>query len=79
MARSTLPFSQPARQIAGTRVEAIFAGEAEKARKKTHQAAIVFGDGGGEIVIGDLACDAAQGSEGVHVTTDEGLESSGCE
>ena len=59
------------RQIAGTWVEAIFAREAEKARKKTHQAAIVLGHGGSEIIIGDLARDAAQGNEGVDMTADE--------
>src|ERR1700730_18137272 len=62
------------RQIAGTRVEAIFAREAEKARKKKHQAAIVLGHGGSEIIIGDLARDAAQGNEGVHVTADESFK-----
>ncbi len=62
------------RQIAGPRVEAIFAGEGEKARKKTDQAAIVLGHGSSQIVIGDLARDAAQGGEGVHVTADEGFK-----
>ena len=62
------------RQIAGARVEAIFAREAEKAREKTHQAAIVLGHGGGEIIIGDLSRDAAQGSEGMHVAADEGFK-----
>ena len=66
------------RHIAGFRIKAVFAGEGEKARKETDQAAIVFGDGGGQIVIGDLARDAAQRRERMHVTTDEGFESSGC-
>ena len=74
MARSTLPFSQPLATIAGARKEAVFAGKGEKARKKADQAAIVFGDGSGQIVIGDLARDATQRGERVHVTADEGLE-----
>src|SRR5208283_4611195 len=67
-------FFPASRQITGPRVEAIFAREAEKARKKTHQAAIVLGHGGSEIIIGDLASDTAQGSEGVHVTADESFK-----
>jgi hypothetical protein len=34
----------------------------------------VFGDGGGQVVIGDLARDATQRRKGVHVTTDEGFK-----
>ena len=74
MARSTFPFSQPAATIAGLRIEAILAGEGEKARKEADQAAVVLGDGGGQIVIGDFARDAAQRRERMHVTADEGFE-----
>jgi hypothetical protein len=34
----------------------------------------MLGHGGSEIVIGDLACDAAQSSEGVHVTANESFK-----
>ena len=73
MARSTFPFSQPP-HMAGTREEAVFASEGQKARMETHQVAIVFGDGGGEIVEPDLARDAAHESESVDMTTHEGLK-----
>ena len=67
-------FFPAAGRIAGTRIEAVFASEAEKARKKADQAAIMFGHGGGQIVIGDFARHATQRGEGMHVTTDEGFE-----
>jgi hypothetical protein len=69
-----LAFFPTRRGIAGTRVEAIFAREAEKARKKTHQAAIVLGHGGSEIIIGDLARDATHCGEGMHVAADESFK-----
>ncbi len=74
MARLHFAFFPAARHIAGTGKEAVFAGEGEKARKEADQAAIMFGDRGGQIVVGDLARDAAQKREGMHVTADEGLE-----
>src|SRR5690242_9390416 len=61
-------------RIAGTRVEAIFASKGEKARQETDQPAIVFGHGGGEIVIGHFSCDAAQRDKSVHVAADKSLE-----
>ena len=48
-----------------------------KARKRgieAHEVAIVFGDGGGEIVVPDLAAHTAEGLEGMDVTADEGFE-----
>ena len=38
------------RRIAGPRIEAVFASEGEKARKKTDQPAIVFGDGSRQVL-----------------------------
>ena len=74
MARSTLPFSQPAAGLQARGIEAVFASEGEKARKEADQAAIVFGHGGGQIVIGDFARDTAAKREGMHVTADEGFK-----
>ena len=54
--------------------EAIFAGEGKKAREETDQAAIVFGDGGGQVVIGNFAGNATQCRERMHVTTDKGFK-----
>ena len=62
------------RHIAGLRIKAILAGESEKAREETDQAAVVFGDGSGQIVIGDFTRDAAQRRERMHVTADEGFK-----
>ena len=56
------------------RDKAVFAGEAEEARKEADQTAIVFGNGGGEIIVGDFARNAAEGSEGVDVAAGEGLK-----
>ena len=72
--RSTFPFSQPLAGLQARGIKAVFAGEGQEARKEADQAAIVFGDGGGQIVIGDLARDATQRRERMNVTTDEGLE-----
>src|SRR5712692_3014477 len=50
-----LPLVFPTRRhIAGFWIKAIFAGEGQKAREETDQAAIVFGDGGGQVVIGNF-------------------------
>ena len=67
-------FFPTAATIAGSRIKAVFAGEGEKARKETDQPAIVFGDSGRQIVIGNLACDTTQRGERMHVAADEGLE-----
>ena len=40
--------------IAGMREETIFAGEAQESREKTDEASIVFGNGSGQIIVGDL-------------------------
>ena len=67
-------FFPAAGRIAGARVEAVFASEAEEAREKTDQATIMFGDSGGQVVVDDLACDTAQRGESVNVAADEGFE-----
>ena len=48
-----------ARLIAGARIEVELTGKGQKARIEANQSSIMFGDGGGEIVIPDLAGDAA--------------------
>jgi len=62
------------RRIAGSRVETVLAREAEKARKKTDQLAIMFCDRGGKVVIDDLAGDTTQRSERVDVTANESFK-----
>jgi len=69
-----LPFFPAGRRVAGFRKKAILAGEGQQARQKADQTAIVFGDGGGQIVVGDFSGDAAHRGEGVHVTAGEGFE-----
>jgi hypothetical protein len=54
--------------------EAVFTREAEKAGEKTNKTTVVFGNSSGQIIVGDLACYATQGGEGMHVTTDEGCK-----
>ena len=66
------------RYIAGFRIKAIFAGEGQKAREETDQAAIVFGDSGRQIGIGNFAGHATECRERMHVTTEEGCENFGC-
>jgi len=56
------------------RNEAVFTGEAEKTRQKTDKPAVVFGNGGGEIIVSDFARNAAESSECVDVAAGEGLE-----
>ena len=63
--------------IAGTRDEAELAREGEKARLKTYQPAIVFGDCGGQVGVPDFAARAAQHLESMHATAHEGLENFG--
>jgi len=69
-----LAFFPAAGGIAGMRVEAIITRESEEPRQKANETAIMFDDRGSEIVIGDLARDSAQSSEGVNVTAGEGPE-----
>jgi len=52
----------------------MIAGEAEKAREKTNEAAIVFGNGGGQIIVGDFTRHSAQHVECVNVTAGEGFK-----
>jgi len=41
--------------------------------EEADQTAFVFGDGGGQIVVGDFSGDPAQHRKGMHVTTGEGI------
>ncbi len=68
------PFFPSAGRIAGVRKEIIFAGEAEEAWVKADDPAVMFGDSCGQIVISDLARDAAQLSERMNMTTGEGFK-----
>ena len=52
----------------------VFASEGQKTGMKPHQVPIVLGDGGGEIVIPEFACDSAHRLESVDMTTYESLE-----
>ena len=74
MARSIFPFSQPLAGLQACGTEAIFTGEGEESRQKADETAVVFDNGGGQIVVGDFARDAAQRGESVHVATGEGFE-----
>ena len=69
-----MPFSQPGAGITGTRVKVVFAGEGEEARLEAHQTAIVFGDGGQQIVVPTFTGHSAQGLKGVLVATREGFK-----
>jgi hypothetical protein len=60
--------------IAGVRIEAVLTGEAEEARVKADDPAIMFGNGGRQIIVGDLTCHATQFGEGMHVAAHEGFE-----
>src|SRR6516164_2205858 len=61
-------------RIAGAWNEAELTREGEEARLKPHQPPIVFGDGGGQVVVPDLAADAAQELEGMNVAANESLK-----
>src|SRR5580692_7700940 len=52
----------------------VFASEGQKTGMKPHQVPIVLGDGGGEIVIPEFACNSAHRVESVDMTTYESLE-----
>jgi len=56
------------------RHKAIFASKTEESRMKADQAAVVFGNGCGQIVVSDFARHPAHRGEGVHVTTSEGFK-----
>src|SRR5664279_2817588 len=62
------------RLIAGAWVKVELTGKGQEARIEAHQSSIVFGDGGGQVVIPDLPGDAVQLLKCVNVTTDKGLE-----
>ncbi len=51
--------------------EGIFASEGQKARMETHQVAVMFGNGGCEIIEPQLACDAPHEAERVDMTVNE--------
>src|SRR5258708_32897183 len=54
--------------------EAIFASEGQKTRMETHQVTVMFGDGGGEIIEPQFACDAAHEAERMEMTANKSLE-----
>jgi hypothetical protein len=68
-------FLPTCRHVASFRIETVFAGKGEKPWKETDQPAIVLGDSGREIVIGNLACHTTERGKRMHMAADEGLES----
>src|ERR1035441_4706343 len=62
------------RLIAGAWVKVDLTGKGQEARIEADQAPIMFGDGGGQVVIPDLPGDAVQLLKRVDVTTNKGLE-----
>src|SRR5450759_250432 len=71
MARSTFPNPPPRCRLSD---KSCTRGRKRESAGGTDQAAVVFGDGGGQVVIGNLARHAAQRRKRMHVTTDEGFE-----
>src|SRR6201981_2025083 len=57
--------------MASPREEAIFASEGQKTRMETHQIAVMFGNGGREIIEPKLACNATHESERVDIAANE--------
>jgi hypothetical protein len=57
--------------MASPREEAIFASEGQKTRMETYQVAVMFGNGGREIIEPQLTCDATHESERVDMTANE--------
>src|ERR1035438_7691018 len=68
------PLSPAGSRIASPRDEVVFAGERQEARVEAHQAAIMFGHGGGQVVIEDFPAHAVESCKGVDVATYEGLK-----
>src|ERR1700691_3878139 len=68
------PFFPSDGRIAGGRIEVVLPSEAEEARIKAHQPAVMFGYGGGQIIVGYLACDTTQFGERMTLPTGEGFE-----
>src|SRR5947209_6725744 len=60
--------------MAGTRQETELTGKSQKARMKPHQVAFVFRHGRSEIVVDQVARNATQGLERVHVAPQECFE-----
>jgi len=56
------------------RNEVVFTGKAEEARMKADDPAVMFGNGGGKVVISDLTRNATELGEGMSVTANEGFE-----
>lgn len=69
-----LSFLPAGRGVAGFGTKAMLSDESQESRQKADQAAIMFGDRGRQVVIGDFSGDAAHRQEGVHVTTGEGQD-----
>ena len=68
------PFLPAAGRIASPRDEVVFAGERQEARVEAHQAAIMFGDSRGQVVIEDLAAHTVEGRKGMDMATHEGFK-----
>src|SRR5438045_2401823 len=68
------PLLPATRLIAGTRVKVELAGNGQEARIETNQSSILFGDGGGQVVIPELSGNAVQLLKCVKMTTNKGLE-----
>jgi len=68
------PFFPAAGQIAGSRDEVVFAGEAQETRVETHQAAIMFRHGRGQVVIVDFPAHTVECRKCMNVASYESLE-----
>src|SRR5215471_16839206 len=69
-----LPLFPGGARVAGARIKTVLAGEGQKARVETDEAAVVLGDYGEEIIVPTFAGHAAQGLKGVLMRAYEGLE-----
>ena len=56
------------------RKKPMITSEAQEAREKADKAAVVFGNGGGQIIVSDFAGHAAHRVKGVNVTASEGFK-----
>src|ERR1700723_599102 len=69
-----LAFLPAAGWIAGTREEVIVASETQKPRQEANQAAIMFCNGGRQIVIDDFACRSLQCMKRMNMAAGKGFE-----
>jgi hypothetical protein len=61
-------------RIAGSRDEVVFASECEETWVESHQAAIMFGHGGGQVVIVNFPAHPAESRKRMDVASYEGLK-----